>query len=92
MNLVTPEAEAKHTLLFDNSLWNGFVEHLSRTLVRQQSVTKFIEINAISMVTPEAAAKHELLLDNSLRDGFVEHLSMTQVGKQSVTEFESSIS
>jgi hypothetical protein len=55
--------------------------------VGQQTVAKFIAINAMSMVTPEAAAKYELLFDRPLRDGLVEHLSMTQAGKQSVTKF-----
>jgi len=41
----------------------GFVEHLSRTYVAQQSVTKRIEMTATNLVTPRAAAKPELLLN-----------------------------
>jgi hypothetical protein len=33
---------------------SGFVEHLSRTLVAQQSVTKYIAMIVISLVTPQA--------------------------------------
>jgi len=41
----------------------GFVEHLSLTLLAQQSVTKYIAMTAINLVTPKAATKPELLFN-----------------------------
>ncbi len=41
----------------------GFVEHLSRTQVAQQSVTKFISLGIENLVTPKAGAKRELLFN-----------------------------
>ncbi len=64
ISLVTPEASAKHKLLFDRPLRDGFVERLSPTQVGKQCVTKFMVINLMSLVTPKAAAKHKLLLEN----------------------------
>ncbi len=43
---------------------SGFVEHLSQTLVAQQSVTKIISVTVLNLVTPKAGAKHELLLNS----------------------------
>ncbi len=48
----------------------GFVEHLSRTQVAQQSVTRLKYITITNLVTPKAAIKHDLY------SGFVEHPSM----------------
>ncbi len=50
------------------TLRSGFVEHLSRTLVAQQSVTKIISLIFIILVTLKARAKHELLF-NKLASG-----------------------
>ncbi len=41
----------------------GFVEHLSRTQIAQQSVTKFISLGIVNLVTPKAGAKRELLFN-----------------------------
>jgi hypothetical protein len=63
---------ACHTLLCSLSqTWmfskpdTGFVEHLSRTRVTQQSVTKIISLTFISLVTPKARSKHEPLFNKS---------------------------
>jgi hypothetical protein len=42
----------------------GFVEHLNRTYIAQQSVNKNIAIVVINLVTPKGAAKLELLFNN----------------------------
>jgi hypothetical protein len=41
----------------------GFVEHLSRTYVSQQSVAKILSRVFINLVTPKVGAKHELLFN-----------------------------
>jgi hypothetical protein len=91
MNLVIPKGAARHEFLLNNMATNltaisrgGFVEHLSPTLVAQQSVTKIIFVTMMNLVTHKAGAKHELLFNKPAsnltgisRGGFVEHLSLT---------------
>ncbi len=44
-------------------LRGGFIEHLSRTLVAQQSVTKITSLVVVNLVTPKAGAKNELVFN-----------------------------
>ncbi len=43
--------------------WGGFVEHLSATLVAQQSVNNIISLAILNLVTPKVGARHELLFN-----------------------------
>jgi hypothetical protein len=42
----------------------GFVQHLSRTQVAQQNVTKIIYFSIIDLVMPKVGTKHELCSTN----------------------------
>ncbi len=55
MNFLPEKQQLRHT--------GGFVEYLSQSSVRQQSVTKPIEVTVVNLFTPEAATKHELLFN-----------------------------
>ncbi len=66
INLVTPKARAKHEAFVQQTGLRGeFVEHLSQTLVAQQSVTKIILLVLINLVTPKARAKHEAFVEQT---------------------------
>ncbi len=46
----------------------GLVEHLCRTYIEQQSVTKIIPLMFINLVTPKAQTKHELLFNKPVSE------------------------
>ncbi len=61
--LATPEAGAKHEVLFKKTIPRGrFVENQSvaKIIIPVTSVTKCIEMSVKNLVAPKAAAKHEL--------------------------------
>jgi hypothetical protein len=43
----------------------GFVQHLSRTQVAQQNVSKIIYFTIIGLVMPKVGTKHELLFSKT---------------------------
>ncbi len=45
------------------NLKGGFVEHLSLTLVAQQSVTKHISVTVVTLGETKAGSKHERLFN-----------------------------
>ncbi len=57
------DLDVQQTRLVTGNFWDECIEHLSRTQVSQQSVTKIMSVTIMYLVTPKAGAKHELLFN-----------------------------